>query len=217
MDNIVIKRKSKQNFSYKLDISITPNEKQDELKNHYSSNGYLLTEYHDSVSGLIMRFKGTTRKNDNQCVFSPVDDFDQSGTQTEFPDFPLNLVFDFLFSIGEHFHYGEDHLVIKWPEYLEKVFGECGVTPRNLDDYSESNIWDMGKEDKDFFELIGKPKISNWSAVGQYQEFKIDTEEIRCNYSVKLKIFWSEKDEEEKEEALRDAEIRANLLKAIKS
>lgn len=195
MENI--KKISEQSFSYKLDIRIKPNSKIEDRK---SSNAYWLTEYYDSVSGLKMRFKGIRGQNDKQYVFRPVDDFDESGTETEFPEFPLHWVFNFLFSIGEYFHGGEDHIVIKWPEYLEKEFKRMGISTKNFDDYDESMIWDIEKNDKDFFELLGRPKISGFTtdeSSSNYQNFTINAKEI--NYQVKLKIFWPGEDSEVEE------------------
>ena len=95
-----IEQKLNQNFSYKLDIRITPNKESGKMKDGNLSNSYRLTEYYDSVSGLTMRFKGVQGKNDNQFIFRPVDEFDEFyGMGNELPTFPLHWVFNFLFSI----------------------------------------------------------------------------------------------------------------------
>lgn len=66
MENI--KKISEQNFSYKLDIRIIPNNK---IENNKLPNAYWLTKYYDSVSGLTIRFKGTRKENDKQYFFVP--------------------------------------------------------------------------------------------------------------------------------------------------
>lgn len=70
-----------------------------------------------------------------------------------------------------------------------------GISTKNFDDYPESHIWEIEKHDKEFYELIGRPKISGFTTDGcgsGYQNFKIDAEKI--SYQVKLKIFWPEED-----------------------
>jgi hypothetical protein len=190
---------SKLKFSYKLDVRIMPHIKDGEAKtDHDLSSSYLLTKYYDSVSGLTMLFKGARGQNDKQFTFRPVDDFYESylGEEelSEVAEFPLNWVFNFLFAIGERFHGGEENIVIKWPEYMEKEFERVGVTP-NSNKYKPA-LWELERDDKDFFERIGKPEISAFNNDGSfdfgYQKFEFDAK--RISYQVKLKIFLPGKD-----------------------
>jgi hypothetical protein len=192
-------KKAAEQFSYKLDVRVAPHKKDGDTEiRRYLSNSYLLTKYHDSVSGLTMCFKGIRGHNDKQFVFQPVDDFYESNSGedelSEVADFPLNWVFNFLFAIGEHFRGGEQNIVIKWPEYIEEEFQKVGVRPKKYE--YEPDLWNIERDDKEFFELMGRPKISAFNNDGSsdfgYQKFEFYEKEI--SYQVKLKIFWPGKD-----------------------
>lgn len=100
--------------------------------------------------------------------------------------FPLHGVFNFLFALGYRFHNAERNTVIKWPDYIEKKFEEAGIEYEKIFDF-EPALFDIEKHDKDFFEKIGRPKISSSSS----DEFESAYPKDKNNnyYGVELKIF----------------------------
>lgn len=76
--------------------------------------------------------------------------------------FPLHDVFNFLFALGTRFHETERRMIIKWPDEIEKKFKEYGIKYETIFDY-EPEALKLEEWDKDFYEKIGRPKISNIS------------------------------------------------------
>lgn len=103
--------------------------------------------------------------------------------------FPLSDVFNFLFSLGMRFHDTERNMIIKWPEEIEKKFKECGIEYETMFDYEPDEL-KLEEWDKDFYEKLGKPKVSNISidSSGPGHFAALRTAD-HTYYSVGLKIF----------------------------
>lgn len=97
--------------------------------------------------------------------------------------FPLDDVFSFLFTLGQRFHEAEGNSVIKWPDHIENKFRELGIKYETYFDY-EPEQFDIEKEDKEFYEKIGKPKIALY---GNDRGFL--SSDLVDSYWVKLKVF----------------------------
>jgi len=103
--------------------------------------------------------------------------------------FPLHEVFNFLFALGTRFHDTERKIVIKWPEEIEKKFKEYGIKYETIFDYEPDEL-KLEEWDKDFYEKLGKPKVSNISIDSRVPGHSayLSTED-HTHYSVALKIF----------------------------
>lgn len=98
--------------------------------------------------------------------------------------FPLTDIFTFLFKLGTRFHNTEGNTIIKWPDDIEKKFKEMDIKYETYFD-SEPTLFDMEKHDKDFFEKIGRPKISLYSSSSDRAYLSSDG----TYFGVQLKIF----------------------------
>jgi hypothetical protein len=96
--------------------------------------------------------------------------------------FPLSDVFNFLFTLGQHFKDAEGSTVIKWPDFIEQKFKELNIKYELYLDY-EPVLLDIEKQDKDFFNQIGKPKIADSFVDKGFLESN------EATYYIKLKIF----------------------------
>ncbi len=97
-------------------------------------------------------------------------------------NFPLHDVFSFLFTLGQRFHEAEENPIIKWPDHIEEKFKQLGIKYETYFDY-EPTIFDIEKEDKEFFDKIGKPKVALFGDEKGYLTSDI------AHYWIKLKIF----------------------------
>jgi hypothetical protein len=94
----------------------------------------------------------------DRYVGGPRSDFDYEKEEYVF-SFPLSDIFNFLFKLGMRFHDAEDNNIVKWPDNIEKKFKEMDIKYETYFDH-EPTLFDIEKHDKDFFEKIGKPKVS---------------------------------------------------------
>ncbi|PIQ74161.1 MAG: hypothetical protein COT61_00275 [Candidatus Portnoybacteria bacterium CG09_land_8_20_14_0_10_44_13] len=100
--------------------------------------------------------------------------------------FPLYEVFNFLFALGQRFHDTERNTIVKWPDHIEKKFEEAGIEYEKIFEF-EPTLFDIEKHDKDFFEQIGRPKISS-SSSDRFQSTDLK-DKNDTYYGVELKIF----------------------------
>jgi hypothetical protein len=190
-----------------LNLSYYPNlsEEKKNLPEVIWGREYYFTEYYDSTSGLITRFKKIIKNNKE--YFSAVDELqdgefsglevtDDSITLSEgmgmFFHFPLHKVFNFLIRLGQRFPGVEGHPIFKWPEHIESEFKKLGINQdrtfgtHQQYEWDEKNIIDFDKHDKDFFVEIGKPIVGGLDGGCGFQMFKGLN---GTSYGVKLKIF----------------------------
>lgn len=100
--------------------------------------------------------------------------------------FPLYEVFNFLLALGTRFHNTERNTIIEWPENIQKKFSEAGIEYEKIFDY-EPTLFDIEKHDKDFYEKMGRPKISLYSSNRFNSTYLKDKD--GTYYGVELKIF----------------------------
>jgi hypothetical protein len=100
--------------------------------------------------------------------------------------FPLQEVFNFLLALGDRFQGAERNTIIEWPEYIQRKFEEAGIMYEKLFEF-EPILFDIEAHDKDFFEKIGRPKISSSSSDKFHSTYLKDKN--GTYYGVELTIF----------------------------
>jgi len=106
-------------------------------------------------------------------------------TEDNYPfRFPLRDVFNFLFSLGQRFHGLEECTVLKWPDHIEDKFKQFGIKYDKFLEF-EPPIFDLEKQDQDFFERIGRPKVSS----SDQRDSTFLKDEIGTHYGIRLKLF----------------------------
>lgn len=100
--------------------------------------------------------------------------------------FPLYEVFNFLLALGTRFHDTERNTIVEWPEHIQNKFKEAGIDYEKIFEF-EPTLFEIEKHDKDFFEQIGRPKISSSSSDRFHSTYLKDKNDTY--YGVELKIF----------------------------
>jgi hypothetical protein len=118
-------------------------------------------------------------------IGGPRSDFDYEDENYLF-QFPLHDIFNFLLELGQRFHDTENNTIIKWPDHIEKKFKELGIKYETYFDY-EPEPFDIEKHDKEFFEKLGKPKISLYPS--DRNSGYLTSEKDGTSFGVSLKIF----------------------------
>lgn len=98
--------------------------------------------------------------------------------------FPLHDIFNFLFALGQRFYDTEDRTIVKWPDKIEQQFKKLNIKYETYFDF-EPKLFDIEEHDSEFYQKMGKPKVSLYSD-SQFQKGYLSSDEAYFSVSLKL-------------------------------